>query len=104
MFEFVLGVICMAMVWIMTTVIRSIHRKNAKLCEKADQATALVNIANPENGYYFNITKAIEELVNPEEKCVMDTGSLANAGEIYIEHLAEQIKIHPYIWRTFFQI
>ena len=104
MFEFSLGVVTTVIVWVSTIIIRKMYEANIKLREQADKAEKLVHEDKPENGYYFNITKALEELTNPDEKCIMDTGSLSNAGEIYIEHLAEQIRKHPYIWRTYFQI
>lgn len=101
---FVIGVITTIVVWTSINMIRAIHRANVQLREKADKAKALVNVKEPENGVYFNIVKAMSEIVNPTESCVMCTGSLANEGEIYIEHLVERIKKHPHLWRLYFQI
>jgi len=101
---FVIGVITTVVVWSSINAVRAIHRANVQLREKADKARKLVNVKEPEHGPYFNIVKAMEEIVNPAERCVMCTGSLANAGEIYIEHLVEQIKKHPHLWRLYFQI
>ena len=104
MIEFIAGSAVTVMVYLTVKFVNSERAYMKFLKEQTVKAERLVNESEPVNGHYFNITKALEELVNPDEKIIMDTGSLSNAGEIYIEHLAKQIRKHPRIWRSYFKI
>lgn len=104
MIEFMTGSIVTVIIYFTVKLVKFEWTYLKFLKEQTVKAERLVHEEKPENGHYFNITKALEELVNPDEKIIMDTGSLSNAGEIYIEHLAEQIRKHPYIWRSYFKI
>lgn len=104
MLGFIIGVGTMSFIWLFVKSREAAHKKNEVIKAQAEKAIELVQEENPKNGYYFNIAKAVEELVNPECKAVLDTGSLSNACEVYIKHLANQIKKHPDSWRLNFQI